>query len=58
MEQIKTGKNSDNSNNRTNSQTSTENATLLKGSYSQIMVNPTQLSEYGKANGSKEKSTR
>ena len=45
-EQAKVDKSSDNSNNCMSSQSSDSNAALLKGSYTQIMVNPTQLSEH------------
>ena len=46
-EQVKNDKNSDNLNNRTSLLTSSDsNATLLKGSYTQIMVNPMELSDH------------
>ena len=46
MEQAKPNEKNDKSNNHQISQTNDSNASLLKGSYTQIMVNPMQLSEH------------
>ena len=43
---VKPEEKSNKSNNRQISQSSDSNASLMKGSYKQIMVNPTQLSEH------------